>query len=472
MSTGISYYLRAVMIMFASAAISSREQDSAAVTVSSSSAVPVMIVSNESIATDVRNQACYCNPNYCAVCRVGVCCEGFCCPDDKPICCRNENDVETSICCKESYTCCDRPDAATGTMKVMECVDVSTITSTEDLLVIPAPTTFLNIYAMPVGQGDCTIIQCPNGNIVVVDCGSTSVAGWSYQQVQTFLSDSINNVVAVIITHSDRDHFNYLPFIDWNSDSIQRIIIGGNFEDYSNNADIWNWFNNFGFYPNGKVQNVNNGQKCIGNCSVPDGLNFCANTNVKFEILAANVGSSDNQKSIVMKVATDSTVDQWSVLLPGDMEGAAATAIAESLGSRLQSTVYKMAHHGASTLANQPDWLTPIRPSQAFASSTYNFGRYRHPRCVTINRLLSLNSITSAVPHPLHCGNPSTDPTPLDSFCHSMFTTAPTANLLCLITSSSNGHIQTDCMPNKSLTTRVNLNDKEERLQLNNAWIK
>ena len=31
----------------------------------------------------------------------------------------------------------------------------------------------LNVYALPVGQGDCTIIQCPNGNLVVVDCGST-----------------------------------------------------------------------------------------------------------------------------------------------------------------------------------------------------------------------------------------------------------------------------------------------------------
>ena len=466
MCTGMSCYLFAVMMIFSSAAVSSREQDTAAV--SSSSAVPFVIVSNKRIATNVKNQACYCNPNYCAVCQVGrVCCEGFCCPDDKPICCRNENDVEKSICCKESYTCCDRPDEATGTMRVMECVDVSTTTSTEDFFGIPAPTSLLNIYALPVGQGDCTIIQCPNGNIVVVDCGSTSVAGWSYQQVQTFLSDSINNVVAVVITHSDRDHFNYLPFIDWNSDSIERIIVGGNFEDYSNNADIWNWFNNFGFYPNGKVQNVNDGRKCIGNCSVPDGLNFCANTNIQFEILAANAGSSDNEKSIVMKVTT---VD-WSVLLPGDMEGAAATAIANSLGSRLQSFVYKMAHHGASTSANQLEWLTPIRPSQAFASSTYNFGRYRHPRCVTINRLLSLNSITSAVPHPLHCGNPSTDPTPLDSFCHSMFTTAPTADLLCLITSSSNGHIETDCMPSKSPTTRVNSNNEEEHLQLNDAWI-
>ena len=91
--------------------------------------------------------------------------------------------------------------------------------------------------------------------------------------------------------------------------------------------------------------------------------------------------------------------------------------------------------------------------------------------CYNQSTSYSLNSITSAVPHPLHCGNPSTDPTPLDSFCHSMFTTAPTADLLCLIASSSNGHIETDCMPSKSPTTRVNSNNEEEHLQLNDAWI-
>ena len=98
MSTSISYYLRAMMIMFASAAVlSSREQDSTAVTVTSSSAVPVVIISNESIATDVKNQACYCNPNYCAVCRVGVCCEGFAAPMTNPFA------VETRTTSKNQY---------------------------------------------------------------------------------------------------------------------------------------------------------------------------------------------------------------------------------------------------------------------------------------------------------------------------------------------------------------------------------
>lgn len=57
--------------------------------------------------------------------------------------------------------------------------------------------------------------------------------------------------------------------------------------------------------------------------------------------------------------------DQFSMLLAGDVEGSAATSIANTLGARLQSTVYKIAHHGASKLANSVTWLTPIKPYSA-----------------------------------------------------------------------------------------------------------
>ena len=45
---------------------------------------------------------------------------------------------------------------------------------------IPAPTASLQVFVLPVGQEDYNIIQCPNGNIVVFDCGSD---GGSYQEI-------------------------------------------------------------------------------------------------------------------------------------------------------------------------------------------------------------------------------------------------------------------------------------------------
>ena len=134
------------------------------------------------------------------------------------------------------------------------------------------------------------------------------------------------------------------------------------------------------------------------------------------------------------------------MLLPGDVEGAAATLIANTLDVHLQSTVYKMAHHGASTLANSDTWLKPIRPISAFASSGYNFSNCRHPRCLTIQRIEKLNTIGTVPAHMFYCGNPpGQDPTPLPNYTLSMYATSPTANLLCRLVYQSSYHLVNDC---------------------------
>ena len=294
--------------------------------------------------------------------------------------------------------------------------DESTLDSAADVSVsLPPPTADLQTYALPVGQGDCTVIQCPNGNTVVLDCGSSGGNRLTPNQVDNFIQPQNNRVVAIIITHPDQDHFNYLYQINFNATSITQVIIGGTLQNYNRPASpqfmmIYNWLLNF--QNMGKLYTVNNGASCIGtaNCPVPLGTDFCNNQNIQFNILAANVGTTSNQKSIVMK----SVVGQYSMLLPSDMEGTAANTIANTLGQQLQSVVYKIAHHGASTIANSPTWLAPIPPRTAFASSAYNFGNCRHPRCVTIQRILNLNTIVAAPSHAFYCGNPpgvaSSDP--------------------------------------------------------------
>ena len=311
----------------------------------------------------------------------------------------------------------------------------STMNRTEDIsIALPPPTADLQFYALPVGQGDCTIIQCPNGNTVVLDCGSSGGNRMTPNQVENFLGTQINQVVAIIITHPDRDHFNYLYQIDWNDTSINQVIIGGTLQNYDRPSSqfmmIYNWLLNFNNM--GKLYTVSNGQSCIGNCAVTLGTNFCDNQNIQFNILAANVGSTSNQKSIVMK----SVVGQFSMLLPGDMEGTAANTIATTLGQQLQSVVYKIAHHGASTIANSPTWLAPIQPRSAFASSAYNFGNCRHPRCLTIQRILNSQTIIqTTLSHDFYCGNgPGVNPTQYNDYNESIFETSPTLNSICLVT--------------------------------------
>ena len=32
----------------------------------------------------------------------------------------------------------------------------------------------LTIHFIDVGQGDCTLVECPNGDTVLIDCGTSS----------------------------------------------------------------------------------------------------------------------------------------------------------------------------------------------------------------------------------------------------------------------------------------------------------
>ena len=314
---------------------------------------------------------------------------------------------------------------------------ISSSTSAQPGTIPPPTINTLQVFALPVGQGDCTIIQCPTGNIIVYDCGTSGGARMTPYGVQHWLNNSINNVAYILITHSHGDHHSYLPFIPWNYNNLQGIIVGGQPSDYT--GDTANWLNN----NLNKVSLVNNGQECIGNnpaCVVNTGTNFCNNLNYQFNILAANVGNNPNEKSIVMKVQAPSG---WSMLLSGDMEGAAANEIIDQVGAGLQSVVYKMSHHGA-TRANTAQWISQINPQYAFASSGYNFGICRHPTCDAVTTLLANSSIAmTAAPHHFYCGNgrylPPTDDA---NFRYNVLETSPNDTYICLLTYVSDVTIQ------------------------------
>ncbi|RTQ50299.1 MBL fold metallo-hydrolase [Hymenobacter gummosus] len=66
-----------------------------------------------------------------------------------------------------------------------------------------------------MGQGDCTLVQCPDGRVVVVDCGSTNAKEandkyWiqAYLQLRTWTRTRSNKIDALILTHPDADHHN------------------------------------------------------------------------------------------------------------------------------------------------------------------------------------------------------------------------------------------------------------------------
>ena len=69
-----------------------------------------------------------------------------------------------------------------------------------------------------MGQGDCTVIQCPRadggptkGVVTIIDAGASNSRGIDGQGIVDFLAGTELNFV--IITHSHKDHWSYIVTI-------------------------------------------------------------------------------------------------------------------------------------------------------------------------------------------------------------------------------------------------------------------
>ena len=302
---------------------------------------------------------------------------------------------------------------------------------------------------LPVGQGDCIAMYCPNGNLVVFDCGSgQQEQALNDEEVKALLMTESVKKVSIFISHGHRDHYNYLPTVFHDLTKIDRVIIGGHPDDYRASGAIRKWMQDLA--DNEKLYAVNNFLRCIGRCSdklhtvkyqsdkdewAPgssttrlDDMDVCGRAGISFKIIAANVGKEEiNEKSIVLKVSAHK-----SLLLSGDIEGGAAKAVAAGASSSLKSDIFQMSHHGASNEANKLDWLHAIQPKQAFVSHAYD-SKYGHPRCEAIRNLMSIGSVLTdglTGSHRFTCTE-KRNVHYSGEICHDIFSTCPTEDTIC-----------------------------------------
>ena len=280
----------------------------------------------------------------------------------------------------------------------------------------------LTVYAMAVGQGDGNIILCPNGrDIVIVDMGSSQLyANKNYGgYLLKKFGASKNTSIHIVITHPDVDHYSFLPYSFHEDDqlikSVKEIVLGGRYERYGNKR-FQSWFNKT--RADVPVYIVNNGLECFNNseCSwtpvstaainyiekptSDDMWQFCGD-DVHITVLGANICGrtcSDNGHSIILKLV----YKEWSLFLSGDFEGKDQQKnLINHSQSMLQSTYYKVAHHGAwtytsDTKANSPELLRAISPKRAYVSSAHPLvSKYSHPRCEIFDHLIKLGSINT-----------------------------------------------------------------------------
>ena len=248
---------------------------------------------------------------------------------------------------------------------------------------IPDADNQLHIYALPVGQGDCTVIQCPKANgdpvkgtVSIIDAGSsTKDLGINGQDIAGYLAGT--QLQYVFLTHADADHLNYMD----------DILMSRNHDVDVIHPCSWN---KYGCYINSinAVSQIVPYCYNIATCSkVFKDLNLCPNqpnnaNRVTLSVVASAVGGCDgnkanNEDSLIVKI----TYGQTSTLITGDFELTPndMNQFLQVAGADLRSNIYKLSHHGAyNGKANQEQFLDAVDAQYVFSSSGYMYG---HPRC-------------------------------------------------------------------------------------------
>lgn len=235
----------------------------------------------------------------------------------------------------------------------------------------------LVLHFIDVGQGDSTLIECPNGSTILIDSGSTS--GRDPDEIQAYVVEVLDrhggDLDTLIVSHPDEDHYNLLPDV-LTDVRIRRAWYVGVEEDYESKAFKW-------------LQSQTDARVVLGPgdfdpIATPNTSIACGEA--KVWILAAAVeasASAKNAKSIVVMVR----YRDFEAIITGD-----ATRHTEKVvlgrfpADWLQVDLLRVGHHGSESTSTTAAWANTLRPSVAVVSAGYK-NTYGHPRQEVIDRL-------------------------------------------------------------------------------------
>ena len=257
---------------------------------------------------------------------------------------------------------------------------VTTTTTTTNNLTI----TFFN-----VGQGDSTLIACPNGHNILIDAGSTSGVEADVIRDQLFeaLEGRERHIHTLIITHPDADHYNRLQLVlqGVNVDQVFRV---GLEDDYYDN--FWSWLSAL------------DAQKHVLSATDFDHQNS-PNTRIDCGTAQAYILAADEQSSFSHKNTTSIVLmvryNNFEAIFTGDATKKTERAILNRYPATwLDIDLLKIGHHGSLATSTIDDWAHTLSPEVAVVSAGTN--RYGHPRTEILERLDDYT--VSADPHPMN----------------------------------------------------------------------
>lgn len=220
----------------------------------------------------------------------------------------------------------------------------------------------LRVHFVDVGQGDCSLIQCPDGTTILIDGGRI----WTYPFLIEYLREAgVEKIDLMVTTHPHGDHYGGLIQV-LKAFPVDTILDSGK-EDTTDHYQ--RYLETVRSLPEVDFKLARAGDR---------------HTFGEVEILIIHPGPrllpSPNDCSIILKL----TYGDVSFLFTGDAERAAEME-AMSRGFNLRSTVLKVGHHGSRT-STGPAFLSRVAPRCAVIPAGEN-NRYGHPHPEVTRRL-------------------------------------------------------------------------------------
>ena len=232
----------------------------------------------------------------------------------------------------------------------------------------------LRVTFLDVGNADCSIIEYPDGKVMMIDAGNNDDG----DDIVSYLrSRNILRIDYLIGTHPHEDHIGGLDRVidEFDVGTLYMPRIPNNYVPSTKTYNsVLKSVQNKGL----KITSPSSGDSVCEDCEV-DAIFL----NQPDENLAKD---NMNEYSLVLKL----TYGYTSFLFTGDAEKDNEYSILNEYGDYVASDVLKVGHHGSSTSSTQ-EWLDAVSPRIVLIPCGEN-NDYGHPHDKVIKRLEALGA--------------------------------------------------------------------------------
>ncbi|MEM9108884.1 MAG: hypothetical protein AAGC72_02570 [Planctomycetota bacterium] len=299
------------------------------------------------------------------------------------------------------------------------------------------------IHFVNVNQGDCTIIEWPDGTFSMMDCGTTTWKGNTPKPNPQAVRSYVRSVLgenprlrSLILTHPDADHINMVPYV------LEGVQIDHLY--YVQPTSQWHYKKRT-FAPPGWVSN--GGDRYVSDFidDIPSqkktwldlhhidwtgqDSDWFEDSDCRVYLLAANVRGSSNSRSVVLMLENGG----FKAMLCGDATRQTEDFILDYVNKHefprgyLDVDVLMAGHHGSQKTSTGPAWVAAVRPELSVASCGF-VNEYGHPGGLVVRRLED-TARTQAPPHRLRWFDDGEQVT-RSNYDRDIFTTGSNGNIV------------------------------------------